>query len=234
MQLHQRGRPPCLAAQDGAGVCTACTRTRVYSLTRRLHRASHIASTTLHRPCTDLAPTLRRPCTDLAPTLRRPCRMLAARLPHAPRALAGYLPCISPISAELSQARRTALGAMLDERADEASAVLACAAALSPRTSSARPAPARPAPAMAPALAAPYGVRAAPRRGPPPAQAAAAARAEKPSPRLTGWEAAPAEAPSALAVLEQPGRSQPGSVLAGGHLVAVSGSRHSVGLNFVH
>ena len=37
-----------------------------------------------------------------------------------------------------------------------------------------------------------------------------------------------------LFVLEQPGRSQPGSVLAGGHLVAVSGSRHSVGLNFVH
>ena len=98
MQLHQRGRPPCLAAQDGAGVCTACTRTRVCSLTRRLHRASHIASPTLHRPC-----------TDLAPTLRRPGRMLAACLPHAPRALAGHLPYISPISPlSLPSSRRRA------------------------------------------------------------------------------------------------------------------------------
>ena len=129
---------------------------------------------------------------------------------------------------KLSQARRTALGAMLGERSDEANASFACEAGLSPRISSSRPAPARP----APALAAPYGVRAAPRRGPPPTQAVAA---EKPSPRLTGWEAAPAEAPSTLAVLEQPGRSRPGSVLAGApgsHLVA--GSRHSVCLNFVH
>jgi hypothetical protein len=160
--------------------------------------------------------------------------MLAARTPSSRRLSPLYLPYISPISPELSQARRTALGAMVDERSDEASAALACEAALSPRTSSCRPAPARPAPAMAHALAAPYGVRAAPRRGPPPAQAAAAVRAEKPSPRLTGWEDAPAEAPSALAVFQQPGRSQTGSVMAGSHLVAVSGSRHSVGLNFVH
>eukprot|EP00964_Phaeocystis_antarctica_P160847 scaffold132754_cov21-Phaeocystis_antarctica.AAC.1 len=112
---------------------------------------------------------------------------------------------------------------MLGERSDEVNATFACEAALSPHISSSRPAPARP----APALAAPYGVRAAPRRGPPPTQAVAAVAAEKPSPRLTGWEAAPAEAPSMPAVLEQPGRSRPGSVLAVAHLLA--GSRHSIG-----
>jgi len=125
---------------------------------------------------------------------------------------------------------------MLGERSDDANATFACDAVLSPRSSSARPAPARP----APALAAPYGVRAAPRRGAHPTQAGAAGAAgaaERPSPRLTGWEAAPAEAPSALAGLEQPGRSlrPPGSVSAvapGSHLVAAS--RHSIGLNFVH
>ena len=135
---------------------------------------------------------------------------------------------------KLSQARRTALGAMVSERSDEVNATFACEAALSPRISSFRPAPAR----LAPTFAASYGVRAAPRRGPPATQAAAAAAAavaEKPSPRLTGWEAAPAEAPSKLAVLEQPGRPRPGSILAvapGSLLVAES--RHSVGLNCVH
>jgi len=89
MQLH-RGRPPCLAAQDGAGVCTACTLTRVLS---------NAASAPCIPHCTYyLAPTLHRPCTDLAPTLHLPCRMLAARPPSSPRRSPLYLPCISPVS----------------------------------------------------------------------------------------------------------------------------------------
>ena len=79
MQLHQRGRPPCLAAQDGAGVCTACTLTRVLS---------NAAS----------APCIPHCIYYLAPTLHRPCADLAACLPHACRTPPELSQAISPIS----------------------------------------------------------------------------------------------------------------------------------------